>query len=470
MIGKLLNEHYRIIKTLGVGGFGQTYLAEDLKAPGNPVCVVKQLKPLNALPEELAKAESLFEQEAQKLIQLSGHDQIPKLLDYFSDGNDWFLVQEYVEGLTLATELQPGQVWSEPQVIQFLLDLLPVLTYVHEAGIVHRDIKPPNVIRRVQDNKPVLIDFGAVKEVQLLMGQPVQSTVATGTVIGTKGYMPSEQGQGKPRPCSDLYALGMICIQALTGKMPSQLDDDLETGELVWQHLAQASLGLKQILEKMTRDYFVDRYQSAAEVLQALQGVDSSPTNIPTKNYAESVKDEVPAVTSTHKRNNKYLLLVIGGVALAAASAFFVINALLGQSKKTTTSKAITLPNKIMDSRSNFCLDISENKDAGAALFQPCSKSSGSSQSWVIQDGVIKHLRSGRCLDVASNRIGGPVVIHSCYPNPQSTFQSWSMNSRGILNLKSNLCLDASNDKSLVKAILNNCQIKGQKFQVLPIN
>jgi serine/threonine protein kinase len=277
MIGKILSSRYKITQTLGSGGFGQTFLAEDTQIPGNPVCVVKQLKPLSNSPEQLAKAKELFKQEAEKLVQLGRHDQIPELLASFQDGNDLFLIQQYIEGQTLDAELKPGQIWPEQKVIQFLLDLLPVLDFIHKAGTIHRDIKPPNIIRRNRDNKPVLIDFGAVKEVHAQVGSTVQPTVATGTVIGTRGYMSSEQGQGKPRPSSDLYALGIICLQALTGKMPNQLDDDVDTGELVWKHLAQASPGLKQVMEKLTRYHFRDRYQSAAEALQAVQAISGNP-------------------------------------------------------------------------------------------------------------------------------------------------------------------------------------------------
>ncbi|MGB7416421.1 MAG: serine/threonine-protein kinase, partial [Thermosynechococcaceae cyanobacterium] len=269
MIGKILNNRYQITQVLGSGGFGETFLAEDTHIPGNPVCVVKHLKPLSNLPEQLAKAKELFDQEAKKLDQLGRHEQIPNLLAYFPEGDELFLVQQYIAGNTLDEELQPGQVWSEQQVIQLLLDLLPVLDFIHKAGTIHRDIKPPNIIRRDQDNKLVLIDFGAVKDVQLKVGQTVHPTLATGTVIGTRGYMSSEQGQGKPRPSSDLYALGIICIQALTGKMPNQLEDDIDTGEIVWKHLVQASPELKQVLEKMTWYHFRERYQSAAETLQS---------------------------------------------------------------------------------------------------------------------------------------------------------------------------------------------------------
>jgi serine/threonine protein kinase len=470
MIGKLLKERYKIIKTLGIGGFGHTYLAEAIKSPSNPVCVVKQLKPLNTLPEQLTKAKVLFEREAEKLVQLGRHDQIPELLDYFSDENDLFLVQEYIEGHTLETELQSGQVWPEQQVIQLLLDLLPVLTFIHDAGMLHRDIKPANIMRRQKDNKLVLIDFGAVKEIQAQMGEAVPSTVATGTVIGTQGYMPSEQAQGKPRPCSDLYALGIICIQALTGKMPSQLDDDIDTGELVWQHLAQTSPELKQVLEKMTRDYFVDRYQSAAEVLQALQFLRPSFSTSPTASYGNAVRDEAPKVSSTHQKRNNHLPLILGGIAVIAASAFFFINSLLDQTQKNSIAKSSTSPRKIIDSESNLCLDIVENKDAGSVILQPCSQDSQSSQAWTIEGDVIKHLKSGRCLDVAGNRVGGPVVIQSCYPTPQNTFQTWSMNSGKLLNLKSQLCLGALKNKALTKAILDDCQGKIHEFKILTIN
>jgi serine/threonine-protein kinase len=272
MSGQILRGHYQIVRPLSSGGFGQTFLAQDTDIPGNPVCVVKQLKPLSQTPAHLEVARQLFEREAEKLTLLGNHDQIPRLLAYFKENNEFYLVQEYIEGHTLDVELSLGQRWTEAQVVDLLQQMLTVLVYVHDEGVIHRDIKPPNIIRRKRDNKLVLIDFGAVKEVAQPGGIPGQPmTVATGTQIGTAGYMPTEQGRGKPKPSSDLYALGMIGIQALTGRYPHQLEEDPNTGETVWQNLTQVTPGLAQVLTQMTRYHFKDRYQSAVEALQAVR-------------------------------------------------------------------------------------------------------------------------------------------------------------------------------------------------------
>jgi serine/threonine-protein kinase len=272
MSGQILRGHYQIVRALSSGGFGQTFLAQDTDIPGNPVCVVKQLKPLSQTPAHLEVARQLFEREAQKLTLLGNHDQIPRLLAYFKENNEFYLVQEYIEGHTLDVELPLGQRWTEAQVIDLLQQMLTVLVYVHDEGVIHRDIKPANIIRRKRDNKLVLIDFGAVKEMAQPGGIPGQPmTVATGTQIGTAGYMPTEQGRGKPKPSSDLYALGMIGIQALTGRYPHQLEEDPNTGETVWQNLTQVTPGLAQVLTQMTRYHFKDRYQSAVEALQAVR-------------------------------------------------------------------------------------------------------------------------------------------------------------------------------------------------------
>jgi serine/threonine protein kinase len=275
MIGALLDGRYQVVQELGAGGFGQTFLAQDQKIPGNPTCVVKQLKPLYTSPEQLEFARQLFQREAETLAKLGSHDQIPRLLAYFTEGNEFYLVQDYVEGQPLEAELGTGQRWDERQVMHLLQELLPVLVFVHDQGVIHRDLKPANVIRRRQDNKLVLIDFGAIKQIQGNGG--AAGTAVTGTRIGTMGYMSPEQGRGKPQVSSDLYALGMMGIQALTGKLPSQLEEDPDTEEVLWQHLVRVSPGLAQVLTQMVRYSIRDRYKSAVEVLQAIQPLVTSP-------------------------------------------------------------------------------------------------------------------------------------------------------------------------------------------------
>ncbi|MBW4527727.1 MAG: serine/threonine protein kinase [Phormidium tanganyikae FI6-MK23] len=298
MIGKILAGHFKITQALSSGGFGQTFLAEDTHIPGHPVCVVKQLKPLNTSPQALSLAQRLFEQEARILTQLGKEcDQIPNLQAYFTEENEFYLVQEYVEGHTLDVEMLPGTQWTEAKVLELLQGVLPILKFIHSKGVIHRDIKPANLIRRQRDGKLVLIDFGAIKAVQEQVSAELDPTVATGTRIGTQGYAPTEQGRGKPRSNSDLYALGMVAIQALTGRSPSQLDEDSQTGEIVWEHLSSASPGLKVVLNRMTRYHFKDRYQSAEEALQAVQqlsqpaatvaATDFIPTPMPAQTVAE---------------------------------------------------------------------------------------------------------------------------------------------------------------------------------------
>ncbi|MDY6782209.1 MAG: serine/threonine protein kinase [Cyanobacteriota bacterium] len=271
MLGKLLDGRYEIIQTLGAGGFGQTYLARDTRRPGNPICVVKHLKPISNDQKALPTARRLFNSEAEILEQLGHHDQIPRLLAYFEEEQEFYLAQDYVEGHTLTTELVPDRPWTESKVVQLLQGLLPVLEFVHSHGVIHRDIKPDNILRRLADGKLVLVDFGAVKQITTQMAAVPNSPVGFTVAIGTPGYMPSEQAKGQPRPSSDLYALGTIAIQAITGINPSQFEYDPHTGEIIWQHHTAINPRLAAVLEGMTRYHFRDRYQSAREALQALE-------------------------------------------------------------------------------------------------------------------------------------------------------------------------------------------------------
>ncbi|MBD2130351.1 protein kinase [Microcoleus sp. FACHB-1] len=295
MIGQLLARRYQILRVLGAGAFGQTYVAQDTHIPGNPTCVVKHLKPATNSPKLLETARELFQREAETLVKLGKHQQIPQLMAYFEEDQEFYLVQEFIEGHTLSHELQPGQRWSETQVKQLLLEALEILEFVHSHGVIHRDIKPDNMMRRESDNKLVLIDFGAIKQVQI---QPLstagqEQSVATSTRIGTPGYAPTEQDRGKPRPNSDLYALGIVAIQALTGLHPHQFQEDDVTGELFWQHQADVSSDVGTILTKMVRYHFKDRYQSAKEALQALQQL-SHPSAKVQDNVVDRVSHSVP--------------------------------------------------------------------------------------------------------------------------------------------------------------------------------
>jgi serine/threonine protein kinase, bacterial len=266
---KILQSRYKIVKFIGKGGFGKTYLAEDLLMPSEgSKCVVKQL--YLAIDNEafLDTARRLFKTEAETLQKVGTHNCIPRLLAYFENENQFYLVQQYIEGHTLSQELNSGQIWTEAQVISLLKDCLNILDFIHAQGVIHRDVKPDNLIRRSQDGKLVLVDFGTVKEVIIAQTQFIPSTVA----VGTRGYMPTEQALGKPRITSDIYALGMIAIQALTGSHPLKFQENDE-GEIIWHSQTPIRTELANIISQMVRYHFKDRYQSARKVLEAIDSI-----------------------------------------------------------------------------------------------------------------------------------------------------------------------------------------------------
>jgi serine/threonine protein kinase/Tfp pilus assembly protein PilF len=267
-----LGGRYQILRQLGAGGFGQTFLARDLHLPDHPTCVIKQLKPQVSSAAQLQVARRLFDTEAKTLYKLGDHDQIPRLLAHFEENQDFYLAQELVEGHPLSEELRPMQPWTAEQVVSLLQDLLGVLTFVHGHHVIHRDIKPSNLIRRQRDGRVVLIDFGAVKQAST---QLKSSNTGTHTIsIGTQGYMPSEQLSGNPRFSSDLYAVGMIAIQALTGRHPMQFTVDPQTCEVVWRdRVADLPPELGDFLDQMVRYDFRTRYPAAADALEALNAL-----------------------------------------------------------------------------------------------------------------------------------------------------------------------------------------------------
>ena len=258
----LLNNRYRMFHPLGSGGFGETFLAEDIHL--NRRCVIKQLKPIvddDALSQLVLER---FEREAVNLKQLGEvNNQIPKCYDYFLEGDQFYLVQEWIEGKSLNQLLQNEGKFSEDRVKRLLASLLPVIDFVHSKCIIHRDITPDNIILREQDDKPVLIDFGAIKE--------AANNNITTIVIGKQGFMPVEQAQGKPVYASDLYSLGMTAVCLLTGKKPKELTDP-QSGEIKWySHTTNVSRDMAGILHKALKTYAHDRYQTARDMRDALQ-------------------------------------------------------------------------------------------------------------------------------------------------------------------------------------------------------
>ncbi|MBD2251253.1 protein kinase domain-containing protein [Nostoc parmelioides] len=277
---QLLDNRYRVIKTLGSGGFGETFLAEDSQMPSNRRCVVKQLRPIHNNPQIYQLVQERFQREAAILEDLGSYSgQIPTLYAYFQSNTQFYVVQEWVEGDTLTAKLKQQGLLSESAVRDILINLLPVLEYVHSKRIIHRDIKPDNIILRHRDGKPVLIDFGAVRE---SMGTVVnsQGNPTSSIVIGTPGYMPSEQAAGRPVYSSDLYSLGLTAIYLLTGKQPQELETDPHSGEIIWHRYAlNISPTLAAVIDRAIAYHPRERFITAREMLDALQlGVVSPPT------------------------------------------------------------------------------------------------------------------------------------------------------------------------------------------------
>ncbi|NJL44837.1 MAG: serine/threonine protein kinase [Leptolyngbyaceae cyanobacterium SM2_3_12] len=213
--------------------------------------------------------------EAETLEKLGHHDQIPRLLAYFEAQASFYLVEEMIEGRVLKDELAARQPMPQPYVLDIIKGLLPIIAFVHSQGVIHRDIKPSNIIRRKSDGRLVLIDFGAVKLISNKLADTDVNLTSTSTIgVGTQGYMPSEQSAGLPKFCSDLYAIGITAIEALTGVPAYALKRD-SRGEVLWRHeVPEIDPEFAKIVAKLVLYDFTERYQSAWEVLQDLEGVE----------------------------------------------------------------------------------------------------------------------------------------------------------------------------------------------------
>ncbi len=300
----LLNNRYQIIRTLGSGGFGNTFLAEDTQMPSQRRCVIKQLKPIENNLQIYQLVQERFAREAAILEELGGlSDRIPNLYAYFCLSDKFYLVQEWVEGDTLTAAFQQQGLVNESGVVEILSNILPVLQFVHGKRIVHRDIKPDNIILRHSDGKPVLIDFGAVRETMATVvnsqGSPTRSII-----IGTPGYMPSEQAAGRAVYSSDLYSLGLTIIYLLTGKSPQQLETDSQTGEIIWEsEVTNISPSLTRIINKAIAYHPRERFKGALEMLEALQTTTPFSATVPFQPQAIS-SQPLTVVSNTHSAQN----------------------------------------------------------------------------------------------------------------------------------------------------------------------
>ncbi|AFY77371.1 serine/threonine protein kinase [Pleurocapsa sp. PCC 7327] len=279
----LLKNRYRILCSLSRGGFGETFLAEDTDMPSARRCVIKKLIPIANDPQIYQLVKERFQREGIILEKLGeGNSQIPSLYAYFEESGQFYLVQEWIKGTTLSEKVRQEGKLNEGVVKEILISILSVLDYIHTQHIVHRDIKPDNIIIRASDNKPFLIDFGAVKETMgTVMTTSGHSTYSI--AIGTPGFMPSEQIAGRPVYASDLYSLALTAIYLLSGKYPQEFATNPATGEILWrQHALSTSSALATILDKAIQPHPRDRFLSAKEMLAAIKNeVRAIPTSAP---------------------------------------------------------------------------------------------------------------------------------------------------------------------------------------------
>ena len=313
MSDELIGGRYRVLEIIRTTGFCETYKAEDTHLPKNPHhprCIVKKLQPQSNEEFYLNTARRLFDNEAKVLYKLNGHPQIPRLLAHLEVDREFYLVQEFIEGKDLSQEeIGPDKRWNESRVKDFLIEVLEILAFVHQQNVIHRDIKPSNLMRRDRDKKIFLIDFGAVKEITNMTLTEGQGNVLT-VAVGTPGYMASEQQRGDPRFNSDVYALGITAIQAITRFHPDQLPRDRDTGEIKWRDRApECSEELAVILSKMVKNDFLQRYKNANEVLEDIRS--PGPKPVPTPPIPPVPPKPQPPVTKSSGTKRLLLFVVL---------------------------------------------------------------------------------------------------------------------------------------------------------------
>jgi serine/threonine protein kinase len=296
-----LHQQYRAIRIIDRGGFGRTFLAVDEEDGNRGACVIKQFDPQAQGTNNLQKAAQFFSQEIQRLDELGKHPQIPNLLSYFTENNRQYLIQEFINGQDLSQSLKSEGRFSEDGVCNVLQQILPVLDYLHKNRVIHRDVKPENLIRR-QDGTLILVDFGAAKHVT------TSAISVTGTAIGSAVYASPEQVVGKAKPSSDIYSLGVTCIHLLTQVQPFDLFD-IGENNWVWRDYLETPVGEKfgKILDKMLVQATNKRYQSAREVWRDLQAMnDPSSSSFQTRQWSveEDVRSRLSSATVSDYDSN----------------------------------------------------------------------------------------------------------------------------------------------------------------------
>jgi serine/threonine protein kinase len=364
IMGQVIGGHYALIRKLGEGSFGKTYIAEDLHARKRQV-VVKQFCCVCKNQTTFHKAKELFDRESEVLYKLSNSVQnikIPKFIAFFEENQNFYLVEEMITGLTLREELAQKTRFTEDEVRFILENGLKILHLLHEQGIIHRDIKPDNIILRESDRQPILIDYGAVKEITQVVNTNIQTK---STIIYTAGYSPQEQLKGEVKFNSDIYALGMTAIEVLTGLEPKNLTDN-------WYDQISVSNSLVEILQKMVHEDYRHRYQSVEDVLIDLSYTQNTwmiaPHNPLTAN----------SIPTTFSKTKNILPQLLNGAVLTRLSivilgtvTFFIVRELMTAIHKNNSFQS---PDKIEKITPEIELtpDNSLNTNTGKKNSEPC--------------------------------------------------------------------------------------------------
>jgi len=335
---RLLNQRYQFIKTLGSNQLGQTHLVGDTHLPGHPRCVVKQLKLPGNNPKTLEFSLILLNKKAEALKNIGNHPQIPKLLDYFEESQSFYLVEEFIVGTSLRDQLESQPQWTEAQVISFLEEVLQILAFVHSRGLIHRSIQPSSLIRRKSDDRLVLTGFGIFKEIGTQVMKSQQQWLKA-QKNGSAVYVSPEQDQGQAHFNSDLYSLGMIGIQLLSGHSLLELSALRGKTTQDWHDGVKANPELIGILNKMVAPDTTQRYQLATSVLEDLAALQSgkasgplvrsdSPPLVPQAQEPKVNYEEATVVTPLNPwQAKRYLLplmvilgsLILLGIALGSS-------------------------------------------------------------------------------------------------------------------------------------------------------
>jgi serine/threonine protein kinase len=446
----LLQQRYRILSSLGAGGFGRTYLATD-RSRFDEYCAIKELTPSTQSAGVVAKAKEFFQQEANLLYQLQ-HPQIPRFWATFEEQERLFLVQDYIAGKTYAHLLddrrESGEGFSEAEIWRFLLQVLPVLGYIHSKGVIHRDVSPENIILRDGDRLPVLIDFGIVKEfADRLQAHPVSRSNLS---VGKAGYAPIEQlKRGEAYPNSDLYALAVTAIVLLTGKEATTLFVN-GTMNWDWRNWTYISDGLANVLYRMLSINPRDRYQSGVDVFQALQSlsiVNSQPTqsgdlhsSYPDRHQVDSPRAGVSpskkpsvsnrvktALTNLHlpsiwEKPQVFIPLALVIAALAGFGSWFAVSQLLhSQKTKVVPVKQVDFDNP------TIATDTNPIEPPGIEIIEAALGKVVTKEGMVTAANPVKYritAVSGQNLDIQLVTLGygvAPGKKIGTAPNPQSS-------------------------------------------------